>query len=484
MSEVMFMKILFVASEAFPFIKTGGLGDVAYALPKALRKVGVDARVIIPKYSQIKDYFKGNMKKIWEFEVPVGVKNQYCGLLKLEHDGIPFYFIENESYFTRENPYGEYDDAERFAYFSKAVLDSIVHLDDFVPDILHCNDWHTAMCIPMLQEFYQKQGIYQNMRTVFTIHNLRYQGVFGKEVLWEQLNLGYEYYSEDKLKIHDGVSFMKGGIVYANAVSTVSPTYAEEIKNEYYGEGLHGLLQSKSSNLFGILNGLDTDINDPMTDMYMFVNYDEKSLDNKAKNKEQLQEMLNLPVNRDIPMIGMVTRLVDQKGLDLIQAVIGEILQEDIQFVVLGTGDKQYEDMFKFFAWKYPTKLSANIYFDASLAQKIYGASDMFLMPSQFEPCGIGQLIALRYGSIPIVRETGGLNDTVFSYNEFTGEGNGFSFANFNAHDMLFTIRRAIGCYWNKDTWTKLVTNGMTGDYTWDKSAGEYIDMYKWVLNH
>ncbi|GAA0177652.1 glycogen synthase GlgA [Clostridium sediminicola] len=478
------MKVLFVASEAFPFIKTGGLGDVAYALPKALRRLGVDARVIIPKYSLIKDEYKKNMTRLWEFQIPVGYKEKYCGLWKLEYDEVPFYFIDNEEYFKRSEPYGEYDDGEKFAYFSKAVLESIIHFDDFVPDILHCNDWHTAMCIPMLQEFYQNNGIYSHMKTVFTIHNLRYQGVFGKEILWNSLGLGYEYYHEDKLKFYDGVSFMKGGIVYANAVSTVSPTYAEEIKNDYFGEGLHGLLRTKSLNLFGILNGLDTELNDPKTDKHLFENYDENNLDKKAKNKEKLQKMLNLPVNKDIPMIGMVTRLADQKGLDLVQAVIEDILQEDIQFVVLGTGDRKFEDMFKFFAWKYPDKMSSNIFFDLSLAQKIYGSSDMFLMPSKFEPCGIGQLIALKYGSIPIVRETGGLNDTVSSYNDFTGEGNGFSFVNYNAHDMLYTIRRAIGCYWNKKIWNNLVTKGMAGDYTWCKSAKEYVDMYHWAQDH
>lgn len=478
------MKVLFIASEAFPFIKTGGLGDVAYALPKALRRLGVDARVIIPKYSLIKDQYKSMMEKIWEFQVPLGYKNKYCGLWKLEYDGVPFYFIDNEEYFKRSEPYGEGDDGEKFAYFSKAVLESIGHFDNFVPDILHCNDWHTAMCIPMLQEFYQKNGIYSDMKTVFTIHNLRYQGVFGKEILWESLDLGYEYFHEDRLKFYDGVSFMKGGIVYANAVSTVSPTYAEEIKSDYFGEGLHGLLRTKSWNLFGILNGLDTDINDSKTDQHLFENYDASNLDKKANNKEKLQKMLNLPVSKDTPMIGMVTRLADQKGLDLVQAVIEDILQEDIQFVVLGTGDKKFEDMFKFFAWKYPDKMSSNIFFDLSLAQKIYAASDMFLMPSKFEPCGIGQLIALKYGSIPIVRETGGLNDTVSSYNDFTGEGNGFAFANYNAHDMLYTIRRSIGYYWNKEIWNNLVMRGMTGDYSWYKSAKEYIDMYNWVQDH
>lgn len=476
------MKVLFVASEAYPFIKTGGLGDVAYALPKALRKLGIDVRVIIPKYEQIDNKYVERMERISEFTIPVGWRNQYCGLLRLDENGIPFYFIDNEYYFKRAKAYGDYDDGEKFSFFSKAVLESISHMEDFVPDILHCNDWHSAMCIPLLNEHFRWRWQYTNIRTVFTIHNLKYQGVFGKELLWELLNLGMEYYSEDKIKYYDGISFMKGGIKFADAVSTVSPTYAEEIKNEYFGEGLHGLLQWRSNDLYGILNGLDTEINNPQIDPNLFFNYSEDNLENKFKNKEELQKMLGLPVNRDIPIIGMVTRLEEQKGLDLVHRVIEEILRENIQFVVLGTGSQKYEDMFKFFKWKYPDKMSANIFFDSSLAQKIYAASDMFLMPSRFEPCGIGQLIALRYGSIPIVRETGGLNDTVHSYNEFNGSGNGFTFSNFNAHDMLYTIRRAIGTYWNKDIWNTLVRRGMQEDNGWNRSAYEYINMYNRVI--
>ncbi|MCY6354605.1 glycogen synthase GlgA [Clostridium sp. ZS2-4] len=476
------MKVLFVASEAYPFIKTGGLGDVAYALPKALRKLGIDVRVIIPKYQQISNRYTERMERISEFTVPVGWRNQYCGLLRADEDGIPFYFIDNEYYFKRGTAYGDYDDGERFAFFSKAVLEAISHMEDFVPDILHCNDWHSAMCIPLLNEHFRWRWQYNNIRTVFTIHNLKYQGVFGKEILSQLLNLSMEYYSEDKLKQYDGVSFMKGGIKFADAVSTVSPTYAQEIKTEYFGEGLHGLLQCRSNELYGILNGLDTEINNPHIDPNLFFNYGEDNLENKFRNKEELQKMLGLPVNRDIPMIAMVTRLEEQKGLDLVQCVIEEILRENVQFVVLGTGTQKYEDMFKFFAWKYPHKMSSNIYFDASLAQKIYAGSDMFLMPSRFEPCGIGQLIALRYGSIPIVRETGGLNDTVNPYNEFNGSGNGFSFACFNAHDMLNTIKRAIGFYWNKSIWNTLVRRGMQEDNSWQKSAYEYINMYNRIM--
>ncbi|MCY6483367.1 glycogen synthase GlgA [Clostridium aestuarii] len=476
------MKVLFISSEAYPFIKTGGLGDVSYALPKELRKLGIDVRVIIPKYIEIPEWYRNRMERISEFNVQVGWRNQYCGLLKLEEDGVPFYFIDNEYYFKRPIPYGDYDDGEKFAFFSKAVLESISHFDNFVPDILHCNDWHSAI-IPVLKEHYNDIWEYNNMKTVLTIHNLKYQGVFPKKLLGELLNLSNEYFSEDKLKYYDAISFMKGGIKYSNAVTTVSPTYAQEIKYEYFGEGLHGLLQSRDSDLYGILNGIDTEVNNPATDSKLFFNYNENNLENKTKNKMKLQEMLNLPVNGDIPMIAMVTRLEEQKGLDLVNEVLEEILQENVQVVVLGTGSRNYEDMFKFLAYKYPDKMSANIFFDDYLAQKIYASSDMFLMPSRFEPCGISQLIALRYGSIPIVRETGGLNDTVQSYNEFTQEGNGFTFHRFNAHDMLCTIRRAIYFYYKKEIWNMLVKRAITQEYGWNKSANQYIQLYNNVLS-
>lgn len=477
------MNILFATSESYPFMKTGGLGDVVYALPKALRRLGIDIRVIMPKYTKISKEYSDKMEKVAEYNVQVGWRNQYCGLLHQEYNGISFYFIDNEYYFKRGSAYGDFDDGERFSFFSKAILEAIKYIDDFTPDILHCNDWHTAIAIPLLKEHYKNDSRYNNIKTVYTIHNLKYQGLFAKEMLGELLNLGMEYFSEDKLKYYSAISFMKGGIIFADRVTTVSPTYAEEIKTEYYGEGLNGLLRSSDCNLHGILNGLDTDLNNPIIDKNLFVNYDENNVIGKEKNKESLQELLNLPKNKDIPMIGMVTRLEEQKGIDLIREVIEELLREDIQLVILGTGDQRYEDMFKFFAWKYPNKISANIYFDASLAQKIYAASDMFLMPSKFEPCGIGQLIALKYGSIPIVRETGGLNDTVHSYNEYTGKGNGFTFKNYNSQDMLYTIKRAINFYYNKDIWNKLITTAMKEDFSWNKSAQEYIQMYRKVLD-
>lgn len=476
------MKILFAASEAFPFIKTGGLGDVAYALPKALREMGIDIRVILPRYSEIAKDYVDNMKKIVEFKVKLGWRNQYCGLLATEYQGIPFYFIDNEYYFKRPNAYGDFDDGEKFSFFSKGILEAINYIEDFQPDVLHCNDWHSAVAIPLLKEQYKNSEKHKDIKTILTIHNLKYQGVFAKEMLYELLNLGMEYFSEDKLKFYNAINFLKGGIIYSDAVTTVSKTYAEEIKTEYYGEGLHGLLLGRGNNLYGIVNGVDTDINNPSTDKEIFINYDANSIDKKLENKEELQRLLSLPVNKDIPMIAMVARLEEQKGLELVREVIEELLKEDIQFVVLGTGNQRYEDMFKFFAWKHPNKMSTHIYFDNSLAQKLYAASDLFLMPSRFEPCGISQLIALRYGSIPIVRETGGLNDTVTAYNEFIHEGNGFSFNRFNSQDMLYTIRRAIGFYNNKELWNRIVTNAMQGDYSWSKSAEEYVGVYRKLL--
>lgn len=472
------MKILFVASEAHPFVKTGGLGDVAYALPKTLRNLGVDIRVIIPKYSTIADSFKEKLKTLSTFNVPVGWRNQYGGLQYLEYDGIPYYFIDNEYYFKRPCSYGYYDDGERFSYFCRAVLEAIDTMDNFTPDIIHCNDWHTGMIIPLMKEHFSWKNNYKNIKTIFTIHNLQYQGVFSKEILGELLSLGDEYYAEEKLKHYDGVSFMKGGLNFADKITTVSNTYAEEIKTSFYGEGLHGLLCSRNSDLSGIVNGIDTVMYNPRKDKELFFNFDENNIENKFLNKLKLQEQLNLPVNKDIPMIGMVTRLASQKGIDLINCVLEEILQMNVQLVILGNGEKDYEDTFRYFAEKYPDKLSANITFNNELAKKIYAGSDLFLMPSLFEPCGIGQLIALRYGTLPIVRETGGLKDTVTSYNEITGEGNGFSFSNYNAHDMLYTIKRAVTLYENKSVFNTLIRRALTEDNSWTTSAKKYIELY------
>lgn len=472
------MKVLFVASEAHPFIKVGGLGDVAYALPKALRKLGVDVRVMIPKYRTISEELKSSLSTIATFSAQVGWRNHYVGLQYREYDGIPFYLIDNEYYFKRETPYGFYDDGERFAYFSKAVLESIKYMDDFIPDIIHCNDWHTGPIVPLLKAFYSDDLRFSKIKTIFTVHNLQYQGIYPKEVLTDLLGLGWDYFTEDKLKHNDGISYMKAGLNMADKISTVSDTYAEEIKTAYYGEGLEGLLRYRSGDLFGIVNGIDTEIFDPEKDKEIFYNFSADDLESKARSKEMLQKSLGLEVNKEVPMVGIVSRLVSQKGFDLIACVIEEIMNMDLQLVVLGTGDGDFENLFKNYAWKHPHKVSANIFFNNKLAKRIYAASDIFLMPSKFEPCGIGQLLALRYGAIPIVRETGGLKDTVKSFNEYTGEGNGFSFTNYNAHDMLYTLRRAVEYYHNKELWHRLIGRAMEQDNSWNSSAQKYIEMY------
>lgn len=476
------MKILFVASEAHPFIKTGGLGDVAYALPKALRRIGLDVRVIIPKYSEIKQEFKDQMHTLSTFNVPVGWRNQYGGLQYLEYDGVPFYFIDNEYYFRRPGSYGYYDDGERFAYYCRAVLESVDHMMDFSPDILHLNDWHTGMIAPIMHEHFKHKPKFYNMKTIFTIHNLQYQGVFPKETLGDLLSLSENYFTEDKLKYYDGISFMKGGLNFSNKITTVSNSYAEEIKTPFYGEGLQGLLQVRSGDLSGIVNGIDTELFDPGKDRELFYNFDSSNIHGKAQNKVELQGSLGLTVNENIPMIGMVTRLASQKGIDLLANIIEELLQQNLQLVVLGNGEQKYEEMLRYYASLYPNKLSANITFNNTLAKRIYASSDLFLMPSLFEPCGIGQLLALRYGTLPIVRETGGLKDTVKSYNEYTNEGNGFSFANYNAYDMLYTIKRALSFYDNKDIWYNLVKNAMIEDNSWGKSANEYKNLYSSLI--
>lgn len=476
------MKILFVASEAHPFIKTGGLGDVAYALPKALRKMGLDVRVIIPKFSEIKQEYKDKMLTLATFNVPVGWRNQYGGLQYLEMDGVPFYFLDNEYYFKRPASYGFYDDGERFAYFCRGVLEAVNHMIDFTPDIIHLNDWQTGMIAPIMKSHYKGNARFDSMKTIFTIHNLQYQGVFSKEVLGDLLNLSEDYYSEDKLKHFDGISFIKGGLNFSDKITTVSSSYAEEIKTPFYGEGLHGLLQVRGGDISGIVNGIDTDLFDPEKDLELFKNYSYQDVLGKLENKIGLQKKLNLPVNENIPMLGMVTRLAGQKGIDLVAHVIEELLQLDLQIVILGTGEQKFEDMFRYYAGVCPDKLSANITFNNTLAKIIYASSDMFLMPSLFEPCGIGQLLALKYGSLPIVRETGGLKDTVKAINEYTNDGNGFSFANYNAHDMLYTIKRALGFYNNKEVWYNLVRNAMIEDNSWSKSALEYKNLYASLL--
>lgn len=472
------LKVLFAASESVPFIKTGGLADVAYSLPKELRKAGVDVRVVLPFYQDIRDDLKNNMILIREFNVSVGWRNQYCGIKYMEYDGIPFYFIDNEYYFKRNGIYGFYDDGERFAYFNHAVLKMIQEID-FIPQIIHCNDWHTGMISLLLHAHYHMNPQYAGIRTVFTIHNLKFQGVFPSDILGDLLSLSDDYNHTDALEFYGGISFMKGGITYSDKITTVSGSYALEIQNEFFGEKLDGLLRKRNNDLCGILNGIDYDSYNPETDPYIFQTYNKDSIHNKLVNKSKLQELLNLPRREDVPLIAMVSRIDAMKGFDLLFRVMEELMGMDLQIVILGTGDHTFESKLREFAYRYPDKLSVQIMFSTELAQKIYAGSDMLLMPSLFEPCGLSQLIALRYGTIPIVREIGGLKDTVFSYNEYYEIGNGFTFMNYNAHDMLYTIERAIRFYYDKRIWYKLICHAMDSQNNWYHSAEQYKFLYE-----
>lgn len=472
------LKILYAASEAVPFMKTGGLADVAAALPKELKRLGIDIRVVMPNYKNIPEEFKSKMALLKEINVVVGWRNQYCGINYLEHEGVPYYFLDNEYHFKRDGIYGFYDDGERFAFFDRAVLEMLESID-FQPDVIHCNDWHTGMIPVLLDAHYKSRGFYSNIRSIFTIHNLRYQGVFPPEILGDLLNLGWEYFDMEKLEFYGGVSFMKGGIFYSDFVTTVSSSYAEEIQSPEFGERLDGVLRRRSRTLCGIINGIDYGIYDPEKDKDIFSNYTRETLELKADNKLKLQEILGLLRQEDVPLIGIVSRLDSMKGFDMLLEIMEELMFLDVQLVILGTGDPYYENVLRDFSERFKGKLSAQIKFSSSLAQKIYAGCDMLLMPSVFEPCGLSQMIALRYGTIPIVRETGGLKDTVLSYNEFTGEGNGFSFKNCNARDMLYTIKRAMNFYYEKSTWEKLIHTAMKGDYSWSSSALAYVELYK-----
>lgn len=473
------MKVLFVSTEVDPFIKTGGLADVAYALPKALKSMGVDVRIIMPKYGDISQNYTTKMSQIVSFGVSVGWRNQYCGLEYLKYEDIPVYFVDNEYYFKRPGCYGYFDDGERFAFFDRAVMESVKYMDDFVPDVIHCNDWHTGMIPVYLRDVYYDRPEFVRAHAVFTIHNLKYQGIFEPKMLEELLGLNMGYFTDEKLKFRDCISFMKAGIVYADKVTTVSESYADEIQQAFAGEGLDSVLREKSWKLCGITNGIDFETNNPAKDKTIVKNYTARSLTGKTENKLALQQELGLPVDADIPVIAIVTRLVRQKGLDLITCVMEEILKMNVQFVLLGSGDADYQDFFEYYATAYPSKIAVRIGFDAAVASHIYAGADMFLMPSMFEPCGISQMVSMRYGTIPIVRETGGLKDTVVAYNEYTGEGNGFSFANYNAHEMLDIIRYALTQYEKKSVWRKIQQNAMKAKNDWAASANKYLDLYK-----
>ncbi len=477
------MKILFAASECMPFVKTGGLADVIGALPKEIIKTGADIRVILPLYRAIGQEVRERLEHVTYFYINLGWRRQYVGIEKLINDGVTFYFVDNEQYFNRDYIYGKGgDEGERFAFFSKAVLEAISKID-FVPDILNCHDWQTGLIPVLFKAQYQSLPLYKDIKTVFTIHNLQFQGLYPIHMTEELLSLGDWAYTADNLEFYGQASFIKGGIVFADRVTTVSPTYAEEILSPYYGERLDGLLRSRKPFLSGILNGIDTIEYDPENDALIDYNYTAETFEVKVQNKLALQKELGLNEDASAPVIGIVSRLSSQKGLDLIERVLDGIMATGAQLVVLGMGESKYVDLFGWAQWKYAGRLAACFQMNHGLAHRIYAGCDLFLMPSMFEPCGLSQLISLRYGTLPIVRETGGLRDTVLSYNEFTGEGNGFSFFNYNAHDMLYVIERAVDIYKNKrDIFNMLAVRAMKGEYGWDQSAKKYLALYESIL--
>ena len=472
------LKVLFVASEAAPFAKTGGLGEVVGSLPKELRNQELDVRVIMPKYSAIPGEFAKKMIKKATFTVPVGWRQQYAGLFELAQQGIIWYFIDNEYYFKRDSLYGYYDEAERFAYFCRAVLEALPQLD-FIPDIIHCHDWQTGPLAAMLKLQYLARAEYGAIKTVFTIHNLMYQGIFPGDMLGDLLSLPNSAFTADGLEFHGQVNYLKGGLAFSDCITTVSKSYAEEIQQPYFGEQLDGFLRKRQADIYGIINGIDYEVYNPGGDPDIDTNYTWRGTSKRLNNKLKLQSELGLPASKPIPLIGIVSRLVASKGLELIDYVLEELLALDVQVVVLGTGEARYEQLFRDAAGRHPDKISANITFSDKLAHRVYAGSDLFLMPSRFEPCGISQLIALRYGSIPIVHEVGGLKDTVIPFNPETGAGNGFVFTNYNAHEMLQVVEQAVVLYQDKTQWNKLVKNAMRAEHSWQQSATEYRQLYE-----
>jgi starch synthase len=473
------MKVLFAASEALPFVKVGGLGDVAGALPKALLKLGVDVRVVLPLYASISPQLRTKCQFLKFIYIQLGWRSVYCGIFTADIDGVIYYLIDNEQYFKRNAPYGEYDDGERFAFFSKAVLEIIPEID-FYPDIIHCNDWHTALIPIYLDTQYRGIDRYQKIRTVFSIHNIEFQGKYGYEI-WEDI-FGIDHRALHLADYGGCVNIMKGAIESANIVSTVSRTYAEEILNPYFSHGLHDILRQRQFKLRGIINGIDEDLFNPMTDPHIYTHYSTKTRGNKRYNKRGLQRELNLPESPDTPLIGMVTRLTPQKGVDLLEPVMDELMATGAQLVVLGTGYGEYENYLRYCEGQYPNQVRALITFSQSMAQKIYASADLFLMPSKSEPCGLAQLIALRYGTVPIVHAVGGLRDTVIPFNPEDSSGNGITFQSFNAYDMLDAIRRGIALISDKAQRSKAMHNGMSGDYSWNVPAKEYLELYKSLL--
>lgn len=476
--------ILFVASESVPFIKTGGLADVVGSLPKYFNKDEYDVRVILPKYLSMPWEYTQKLEFISYFYMDIGYRNTYVGVFKLVHDGVTFYFIDNEGYFGGARPYEDIKwDLEKFTYFSRAAL-SVLPVVGFKPDIIHCHDWQTGLVPVYMKDSFRGGDFYKDMKSIMTIHNLKFQGVWDINTIRALSGLSDYYFTDDKLKDYDDANLLKGGIVYADFVTTVSDTYAEEIKMPFYGEGLDGLMRARSNDLCGIVNGIDYNEYNPETDKKIYNNYNAINFrKEKSKNKVELQKQLGLEVNDKKFMIGIVSRLTDQKGLDLIAYVMDQMCEDDIQLVVLGTGEEQYENMFRYFDWKYGDKVSANIYYSEDMSHKIYAACDAFLMPSLFEPCGLSQLMSLRYGTIPIVRETGGLKDTVQPYNQFESTGTGFTFSNYNAHEMLAAVRYAEQIYYDKKReWNKMVDRAMAADFSWNTSARKYENLYNWLL--
>ncbi len=478
------INVLFAIFEAVPFMKTGGLGDVGGSMPFELKKAGVNVRVIMPKFDSIAEEYKERMVHVTDFYVPLGWRNLYCGIEKLMYKGLTFYFIDNEYYFHRGAPYGFFDDGERIAFFAKAVVEAMTHLPRFKCDILHCNDWHTSLAPVFLREFYHGDKVWDNVKTVLTVHNLKFQGKYSDYVLGDVLGLNGIKAAEDQLRCDkDTVNYLRGGLSYTDAITMVSPTYAEEVKNPFFGEGLQDVLCRRQSIMRGILNGIDKKMYDPEKDKAIKNHFSADDMSGKAICKRKLQKELGLAENADIPVIAMIGRLTSQKGCDLVMRVFREIMGLGAQFIILGTGDKKYEDALKGFAYEYGDNFKLLLRFDEALSHRIYAGADMFLMPSVFEPCGLSQMISMAYGTLPIVRETGGLKDTVHPYNKFTGEGNGFSFAHINAHEMLFTLKDAVALYReNKEAWKKLQETAMKEDFSWDKPSIEYKKLYEELL--
>ena len=476
-------KVAFIASEGVPFIKTGGLADVVGSLPKCFNKDEFDVRVILPKYMCMKQEFKDQLQYVTHFYMDLNWRSQYVGVLQIEYDGILFYFIDNEYYLAGPKPYGNiFEDIEKFAFFSKAAL-SALPVIGFQPDIIHCHDWQTGLVPVYLKDRFHDGEFYRNMKSVITIHNLKFQGVWDIKTVQDVTGLPKYYFTPDKLEAYGDANYLKGGIVYADAITTVSETYAEEIKQPFYGEHLDGLMRARANSLRGIVNGIDYNEYNPETDTFIAQQYNARNFrKEKVKNKVALQQELGLEVDPGKMMIGMVSRLTEQKGFDLIAYVMDELCQDNVQLVILGTGEERYENMFRHFDWKYNGKVSAQIYYSEPMSHKVYASSDAFLMPSLFEPCGLSQLMSLRYGTVPIVRETGGLKDTVEPYNEFGNSGTGFSFTNYNAHEMLSIIRYAENIYYNKKReWNKIIDRGMAKDFSWNNSAKKYEELYRWL---